>query len=298
MRDVVVIGGGPAGLSAALYAKWIGLDVVLFSPVAGGTLQEIPIIKNYPGFSGKGEELAAKMTEQIQELKVPIKMEEVDRVEKKDHSFLVRGLIEEEDTYALIFATGSNKRRLNVPGENLKGVSYCATCDAPFAKDKKVAVIGGGNSAFIEAIHLSEWASDVTIIHRRETFRADKSLIDEAVEKGIHFLKNKRVKEILGETEVKGLLFEDGDTFDADFVLIAIGLNPSSEIAHQDLGVNVDERGFIKVDRETMATSVPGVYAAGDVTNFWPKQVVVATAQGAVAALSARDYINALKKSI
>lgn len=302
--DVIIIGGGPAGYSAALYCGRYKLKTLVITKDIGGTLLEADIIDDYPGIENiKGSELGMKFKKHAEKYGVKTLLETVTRIEKlPDERFrVITSLGKEFISKVVIVATGSQRRRLGVPGENLRGVSYCAECDAPLFKDKVVGVVGGGNSAFHDAQVLAQHAKEVYIIHRRDEFRADPVIVEEAKNNPkIKFLLNKVVVEIKGQDKVEEVILQDTKTGEKssiklDGLFIAIGLVPLSEIV-KELNVNIDEAGHIVVD-QCGKTNVKGLLAAGDVTtqicNF--RQVITAAAQGSVAALSAFLYIKTKK---
>ena len=304
--DVIIIGAGPAGLTAALYSARYGLKTLVISPDIGGMLLEAELIENYPGFERiRGTELAKLFAEQVRKAGASILNEKVTKAEILDENWFK---VETSGGYvfrsrAIIIATGASRRKLNVKGENLPGVSYCAECDAHFFKDKVVGVVGGGNTAFHDALVLSNVARKVYLIHRRDQFRAEKALVEAAKRNPkIEILTNKRVIEICGENKVECVKLEDTktgakETLELDGLFVAIGMVPNVEIAKQ-LGVELDERGKIKVDN-CQRTNVPRVYAAGNITNACCDfdQIITSAAQGAVAAKSAyEDLIEKVKK--
>ena len=303
--DVIIIGGGPAGYSAAIYCGRYRLKTLVITKEIGGMLNEASVVEDYPGIKRiSGPELGKLFKEHAEEYGVKTLIDEIIDVKKGDENtfyIITRGgymFI----TKAVIIATGSQRNRLGVPGENLPGVSYCAECDAPLFKNKIVGVVGGGNSAFHDALVLAQHASKVYIIHRRDEFKADPILVEQAKNNPkIEFLLNKEVVEIKGEKKVERVVLKDVKTreifeLNLDGLFAAIGLKPVSEIV-KNLGVNVDNYGHIIVD-DCCRTNVPGVFAAGDVTqqlcNF--RQIVTAAAQGAIAALNVFKYIKGLKK--
>jgi len=303
--DVIIIGGGPAGYSAAIYCGRYKLKTLVITKEVGGLLNEISFVENYPGIKRiKGSELVKMFKEHAEEYGVKTLIDEVIDI-KRDENNIFHVITRngyEFFSKTIIIATGSQRNKLGIPGENLPGVSYCAECDAPLFKNKIVGVVGGGNSAFHDALVLAQHASKVYIIHRREEFRADPDLIEKAKSNPkIEFLLNKEVVEIKGEKKVEKVVLKDAKTgeifeLNLDGLFVAIGLKPISEIV-KNLGVNIDNYGHIIVD-ECCRTNVPGVFAAGDVTqqlcNF--RQIITAAAQGAIAALSAFKYIKEMKK--
>lgn len=296
--DLAVIGAGPAGMTAAIYAVRSGLKTVLLDAgMAGGQLQISPQIENFPTWkSVKGPELAAKMKEHTEEYLKVREFEAVEDISRDSGGFVINTTKGEYRTRAVIIATGATHRKLGVPGEEEfsgRGVSYCATCDGFFFRGKRVAMVGGGNTAAAEAIYLKGIGCDVVLIHRRDTLRAEKRYQDKLKEMGVEILYSHVVEEIVGDKLVKGIRVKDlksGEvkTLDVSGVFISVGEDPHTALAVK-LGVELDEEGFIKVDRN-MRTSVRYVYAAGDVAGG-VRQIVVACGEGAVAATSAYEDI-------
>ncbi|MFH7903874.1 MAG: FAD-dependent oxidoreductase [Candidatus Aenigmatarchaeota archaeon] len=298
--DVIIIGGGAAGYSAALYSARYGLKTLVITKDVGGMMNEASIVEDYPAiYSIKGSELGLRFKEHAEMFGAKTLIDEVVDIKNENGNFVVKTLGNYEiRSKVIIFATGSKRRKLGVPGENLNGVSYCAECDALFFKDKVVGVVGGGNSAFHDALVLAQHAKKVYIIHRRDEFRAEAVLVNSAKQNPkIEILTNKIVKEIRGNKKVEEVVLEDvktGNTLTLklDGLFVAIGLDPNSELAKK-IGVQINERGEIIVD-EGMRTNIKGVLAAGDVTNACAgfKQIVTAAAQGSIAAYNAFKYIK------
>lgn len=298
--DIIIIGGGPAGLTAAVYAERSGLKSIIFEKAnVGGQISITPIVENYPGFTSiAGNALVDLMSRQAMEYSPILQGVGVDDIKKRDSGFEVSTSRGTYTTRAIIIATGAESKGLDVPGEKRfsgRGVSYCATCDGYFFKDgKSVIVVGGGNSALTDALYLDSLGAHVTIVHRRDSFRAEERLQQSVFQRNIPVLWNSRIVEILGKKFVEHVRIEDiktGKTRDvkAEAVFVAIGYEPINEIAKK-LGLDLDEEGYIKVD-EKMRTSTPMVYAAGDITGG-VKQIVVAVSQGSVAALTAFEDIS------
>ena len=298
--DLAVIGAGPAGMTAAIYAVRSGLRTILLDAgMGGGQLQISPEIENFPTWkSVKGPELAAKMKEHTEEYLKVREFEAVEDISRDDGGFVINTAKQEYRARAIIMATGATHRKLGVPGEEEfagRGVSYCATCDGFFFRGKRVAMVGGGNTAAAEAIYLKSIGCDVVLIHRRDTLRAEKRYQDKLKEMGVEILYSHVVEEIVGEQLVKGVRVRDlksGEEklLEVSGVFISVGEDPHTALAVK-LGVELDENGFIKVDRN-MRTSVRYVYAAGDVAGG-VRQIVVACGEGAVAATSAyEDIVN------
>ena len=296
MHDLIVIGGGPAGLSAAIYAARYMLDTLLLVKDHGGAIAEAHLVENYPGYEGiSGLELAEKFRKQAKKLGVEIKDEEAEGIKKEKDYFIVNN---KHKAKKVILALGTSRRKLNIPGEDEfigKGVSYCATCDAPFYRDKIVGVVGGSNSAARAAQHLAEFAKKVHIIYRKEKIRAEPKICSQ-IDKNpkIEIISSTQVKEVKGEKFVNSVVFDSGEVFMLDGLFIEIGSVPSGTLP-KELGVKVDDNGYIIVDA-AMNTNVKGVYAAGDITtgsNQW-RQVITACAEGGIASASA--YLDIKKE--
>ncbi len=304
--ELIVIGGGPAGMTAAIYGARYGLKTLLLeSKVLGGAQATSPGIENYPGYTFiVGLDLANKMKEQVKKCGAYIKeITEVKSVERNgaDGDFLLdtrRGVYRAK---AIIFATGGGHKHLGVPGEELltgRGVSYCATCDGPLFRDKTVAVVGGGNTAVTEALYLSEVVEKVYLIHRRDELRAEKIIQDYIFKSGVEIIWDTIVKEIKGDDLVNELVLENVKTGEVSSLpiegaFIALGSNPESTLA-KSIGVETNEDGEIIVDAK-QATNIPGVFAAGDVVESM-KQIAVAVGHGAISADSAYSYIRKIQR--
>jgi len=300
--DLIIIGAGPAGLSAGIYAARSGLKTMIIEEkMAGGTTSDAPIVENYPGFAQiSGGELAEKMVLHCKKMGVTIReLETVSSLRLRDDEKVVITHKTEHVAKALIFATGSHYREIGVPGEREfrgKGVSYCAVCDGPFFKGKKVLVVGGGNSAATAILYLSGVVGEVVVMHRKHAFRAEEALVKDISErKNVRVLWNTEVQEIKGEKIVNSVILLDNKTGETselavNAVFVQVGEAPNSQIA-QEAGVEVDEHGYVRIDMY-QKTNLPGVYAAGDVTNHPVKQVGTAVGQGITAALQAYVYIR------
>ncbi len=298
--ELAVIGAGPAGYSAGIYAGRSGIKTVIFDKSGGGGLAMLsPNIENYAGFESiSGTELMEKMKQHASKYADIHFYEDVKKIAKSEDTLNVETSEDKYTVGAILFSTGTEHRKLAVPGEaelQGKGVSYCATCDGFFFKDKKVAVIGGGNSALIEAIFLKQiGCEEVYLIHRRDELRAEKTYEEEAREKQVQILFNKIVEKINGEEKVEYLDLKDTinnekSKLEVDGVFISIGEIPQNELAKQ-LGVKLDEKGYITTD-EQQRTSVKGVYAAGDITGGL-RQVITACAEGAISALASTEALG------
>ena len=298
--ELVIIGAGPAGLAAGIYAARSGLKtLILEEKLAGGTTADAPSIENYPGFQNiSGLELAQKMTDHARNAGVTIhEFENVTSLDLKGETKLVKTGKTTYETKTAIVASGSHYRQLSVPGEEQfrgRGVSYCGLCDGPLFKGKRVLVVGGGNSALITTLYLGGIASEVKLAHRRDAFRAEEALVKTLKEKqNIEILLNTEVKEVKGEKLVnKAILFnnqtQETREMSVDGIFVQVGEDPNSQLA-KDAGVAVDEDGYIVVDM-LQRTNIAGVYAAGDVTNHPVKQVGTAVGQGITAATEAYGY--------
>ncbi|WXG40461.1 MAG: thioredoxin-disulfide reductase [Candidatus Freyarchaeum deiterrae] len=300
-KQLLICGAGPAGLSAAIYAGRFGLDtVVLEEKVSGGQAAMAANVENYPGFTSiRGMELMDVMRKQAEQSGSEIRdLVPVKKIEREGEKFKI---VSQTDTYivdAVIIATGREHTKLGVPGEERltgRGVSYCATCDGPLFKGKRVLVVGGGNTACSEALYLSEIAGKVHMAHRRDDLRAEAYYKRVLQDREVHIHWNTEVKEIEGDKIVKRIRLFNNKTgeeilLDVDAVFIAVGYEPMSEIA-REAGVEVDNEGYIIVDRE-QKTNVEGIFAAGDVTGGGVFQIAKAVGEGTTAAINAYLYIR------
>ena len=300
MYDTIIIGAGPAGMTAALYAARSNLKVALIEGgLPGGQMNNTSDIENYPGYANiSGPELAEKMFEPLENLGVEHLYGFVETVE--DHGEFKKVVTDDQvyETRTVIVATGSKHRLLEVPGEeelNSRGVSYCAVCDGAFFRDQDLLVVGGGDSAVEEAIFLTQFAKTVTIVHRRDELRAQKVLQDRAfANEKINFIWDSVVKEIKGENRVESVVIENvktGQVTEQAFggVFIYVGLDPVSDFV-QELQIR-DQAGWIVTD-DHMKTSVAGVFAAGDVRQKDLRQVTTAVGDGAIAGQEGYKYIT------
>lgn len=300
LYDLLIIGSGPAGLNAALYGARKGLKVGVLGMKKGGQVLDTSTVDNYIGVEdATGEGLAERFAAHVQKLQVSLleETEVIDYFQEGKFHNVVLSTGESYKAKTMIIATGSKPRKLDVPGEKEyagKGVAYCAICDGPLFKDKDVFVAGGGNSAVEAVLDLSKHARSVTLVHRSQ-LRADQILIDQMNEdpKITVHLKTK-ILEIVGEKAMTGLKVEDADTgetkiLEGDGIFIEIGYLPNTGPFKKH--VELSDRGEILTDHRK-ATNIPGLFAAGDVTSFPYKQIVIAASDGAVAALAANDYIH------
>lgn len=301
MYDTIIIGAGPAGMTAALYAARSNLKVALLERgIPGGQMNNTADIENYPGYANiSGPELAEKMFEPLENLGVEHLFGLVEKIEDRGN---FKEIITEDERFeakTVIIASGANHRHLGVPGEedfNSRGVSYCAVCDGAFFRDEDLLVVGGGDSAVEEAIFLTRFAKSVTIVHRRDELRAQKVLQDRAfANEKIRFVWDSVVESIHGdERKVTGVTFKNvktGELSQAEFggIFIYVGLDPVSEFA-KDLGIT-DEAGWILTDHQ-MKTSVAGIYAVGDVRQKDLRQITTAVGDGAIASQEAYKYLT------
>lgn len=301
--ELIIIGGGPAGLSAGLYAARSRLPTLLIErAMPGGQIVNAELVENYPGFPGgiSGAELASLMERQATKYGIEIAMAEVEEVEIAGEQKTVRTSEGQYHAKALIIAGGSEHSKLGVPGEEEfrgRGVSYCATCDGAFFRDQVIAVVGGGNVALNDAIFLTRFASKVVVIHRRDQLRATKILQERAfAQPKIEFLWDTVVKSIEGNSEVRQLRLinvktEAESLLEVSGVFIAVGLRPNTGYLEGVLALSPE--GFILIN-EQMETGVPGVYAAGDIRAGSPRQVSSAVGDGATAAISAERYLSSI----
>lgn len=301
--DLTIIGAGAAGLAAGIYSVRGGLKtLVLEEKIAGGTVADAPLVQNYLGFQKtSGFDLAQKMVAHARGAGVEIhEFENVISLDLKDETKTVRTSKATYQSKTVIIASGSHYREIGVPGEKEfrgRGVSYCGICDGPLFKGKRVIVVGGGNSALITALYLSEIASEVKVTHRRNAFRAEETLVNEAAstKKNIEMLLNTEIREIKGEKVVSSAVLFDNKSAETkevgiDGVFVQVGEDPNSKLA-REAGVETDENDFIKTDM-LQRTNLAGVYAAGDVTNHPVKQIGTAVGQGITAALEAYSFIR------
>ena len=304
VQEVIVIGSGPAGYTAALYTARADLKPLVFEGYEfGGELMNTTEVENYPGFENgiMGPDLMMEMRAQAERFGADLRAEMVDRVELDGDIKKVHVADEVYSAKAIILATGAAPRHLGIPGEQEltgRGVSTCATCDGFFFKDQHIAVVGGGDSAMEEATFLTRFGSKVTIIHRREEFRASQIMLDRAKEnEKIEFLLNSVVEEVIEDGgKVAGLRIKDTvtgeeSTLDATAMFVAIGHDPRSGFLNGQ--VDTDEGGYVIVDQPSTKTSVPGVFAAGDLVDNYYRQAITAAGSGCRAAIDAEHYLEA-----
>ncbi|WP_019854388.1 thioredoxin-disulfide reductase [Actinopolyspora mortivallis] len=301
VRDVVIVGSGPAGYTAAVYAARAELRPLVFEGVQyGGELMNTTEVENYPGFSDgiMGPELMEQFRSQAQRFGAELRTTEASRIDLSGPVKTVVADGVEHRARAVILAMGAAPRYVGVPGEQQllgRGVSSCATCDGFFFRDQDIAVVGGGDSAMEEATFLTRFARSVTIIHRREEFRASRIMLDRArADERIHWRTNTVVTAVNGQGTVSGLTVRDTVTgaeseLAVTGMFVAIGHDPRSTLVREQL--EVDEEGYVRVHQPTTATSLPGVFAAGDLVDKTYRQAVTAAGSGCAAAIDAERWL-------
>jgi thioredoxin reductase (NADPH) len=299
--DLIIIGAGPAGLAAGIYAGRSGLKTMIVEEkMAGGETAVAPWIENYPGFESiSGPELTEKMAAHCKKFGAQInELEKLVSLNLKGERKLVTTEKGEYSSPAIIIATGTHHRLLNIPGEKEfqgRGVSYCSLCDGAFFRGKRVIVVGGGNSATMSARYLSNIAATVKLVHRRETTRAEAASLEVLNRQQVELLLNSEIKEIKGDGVVRGVVLQNNKTgevkeLEVEGVFVQVGEVPNTEFAVR-AGIEVNKRGYIVVDHR-QRTNIQGVLAAGDVTNGPVKQVGTAVGQAIVAATEAFMYVE------
>ncbi|UBI02356.1 thioredoxin-disulfide reductase [Corynebacterium freneyi] len=307
IHDVIIVGSGPAGYTAAIYAARAELAPVVFEGVEfGGSLMTTTEVENFPGFAEgiQGPDLMDQMRSQAERFGADLRMDDVDRMDLTGDVKSVWVGDEEHKARTVILATGAAPRYLGVPGEKEllgHGVSSCATCDGFFFRDHDIAVIGGGDSAMEEATFLTKFAKSVTIVHRREEFRASAIMLERAqANEKIRFATNKVVDEVVGDGSVSGLKLKDTVTGEISelpvtAMFVAIGHDPRSQMVADQ--VDVDESGYVKVASPSTRTSLPGVFAAGDLVDSHYQQAITAAGTGCTAAIDAEHYLASLDQA-
>lgn len=297
--DIIIVGAGPAGLTAGIYAGREGLkSLIIEKGVKGGNANTAPVILNYPGFKSiPGLELLKKIGEQAEKYIEIRENEELQDIRKTDDKFFLTTTKSEYSTKAIMFSSGTTYRKLGVKGEDEyigKGISYCSICDGMLFKGREVIVVGGGNSAAEHALHLNDIGVNVKIIHRRDELRAQQYLKDKLKDEGIPIIWNTVLTEIKGNLFLKSVMIHNKETgvdeeLNVNGIFISVGEEPNSKIANA-LGVKIDSDQYIVTDKD-QKTNINGVYAAGDVTGG-VNQLVVACGEGAAAAVNAYIYVK------
>ncbi len=301
MYDLIIIGGGPAGITAGIYAARKKIKTLLVTKTWGGQITKAGEIQNWPGIKDiSGTELIKRMVEHLKGFDIELKEgNEVIDLEKNNSHFIIRENDNMHEAKAVIITTGKIPRSLDIPGEEKfkgKGVSLCSTCDAPLFKDKEVAVIGGGNAGFAAALDLIKYAKKIYVLEFLEEMKGDQLTKEKLKKSGkVEFIVKAAVKEIKGDKFVQSLVYEDRDTSEdkelkIQGVFISVGMVPCAGFAEKVVEFN--KAGEIKINLEDNSTKTPGIWAAGDVTDVKYEQVVIATGEGAKAALAAYDYLK------
>jgi thioredoxin reductase (NADPH) len=305
VRKVVIVGSGPAGLTAAVYAARADLEPLVLEGIhAGGQLMLTTDVENYPGFADGilGPELMERMRKQAARFGADLVAEDVTAVDLSARPFAIRTGSDSYLAHSVIISTGASAKMLNVPGEREllgHGVSTCATCDGFFFRGKDLLIVGGGDSALEEAIFLTKFATKVTVVHRRDSLRASKIMQDRAFENPkIDFIWDSTIDQINGNGQVAGARIKNLKTGDetevsADGVFVAIGHNPNTSLFEDQLELN---GGYISTIEGGTQTSVPGVFAAGDVVDFRYRQAITAAGMGCMAAIDAERYLEGIRQ--
>ncbi|MHA2289453.1 MAG: NAD(P)/FAD-dependent oxidoreductase, partial [Promethearchaeota archaeon] len=290
--DLVVLGGGPTAIASAIYAARFAMDVLVIGKIFGGLIATTHLVENYPGItSTSGQGLMEMFKEHMNSLRIPYISDEIRSIEQTANYFILHSFFQKFKAKSVVIATGSERKKLGIPGEEEftgRGVSYCATCDGPFYKDKIVSVIGGSDSAAKEALYLSQNVKKVYIIYRGEEIRAEP-INKKRVEKNekIEIIYSTNITEIKGDNTVKSVIFDNGKEFEVDGVFIEVGSNPNSDMA-KHIGIKTNDKDEIIINRKS-ETNIPGIFAAGDVADAPFKQAITGVAEGVVAAYSAFD---------
>ena len=293
--DLIVLGGGPTAIGCAIYAARFALDVLVIGKIFGGLIATTHLVENYPAItSTSGQGLMEMFKEHMNSLRIPYITDEIRSIEQASDHFILYSFFQKFKAKSVVIATGSERKKLGIPGELEfagRGVSYCATCDGPFYKDKTVCVIGGSDSATKEALFLSQNVKKVYIIYRGEEIRAEpinKKRVEE--NQKIEIIYKTNVTEIKGDNTVKSVIFDNGKEFEIDGVFIEVGSTPNSDLA-KHLGIRTNEKDEIIINRKS-ETNIAGVFAAGDVADAPFKQAITGVSEGVIAAYSAFDFIK------
>jgi thioredoxin reductase (NADPH) len=307
VRDVIIIGGGPAGYTAALYTARANLNPLVIEGFSwGGQLMITSDVENYPGYADGvlGPAMMADFRRQAERFGAEFLTDDVTRVDFSERPFKVYVGDDEHRAEAVIVATGASARQLGIPSEQVlqgRGVSYCATCDAAFFREKVVVVVGGGDSAMEEATFLTRFADKVYVVHRRDEFRASPIMVDRAREnEKVEFVLNSAIDEVLGTAEgrvtgvrLRNTVTDETSELDADGIFVAIGHDPTTALFLDWL--DHDEQGYLVTDPRSTRTNIPGVFAAGDVQDHVYRQAVTAAGSGTMAALDAQRFLEEQK---
>ena len=293
--DLIVLGGGPTAISCGIYAARFAMDVLIIGKTFGGLIATTHVVENYPGVTSiSGQGLMEMFKEHMNSLNIPYISDEIRTIEKIHDHFELHSFFQKFEAYSICIATGSERKKLGVPGEKNyagKGVSYCATCDGPFYVDKVVCVIGGSDSAAKEALFLAQNVKKVYIIYRGKEIRAEPINKKRVYENDrIEIIYETNIVEIKGDTTVSSVIFDNGKEFKVDGVFIEIGSIPNSDLAKR-VGVKTNEKGEIIISRKS-ETNIPGIFAAGDVADAPFKQAITGVSEGVIAAYSAFDYVK------
>ncbi|MCL6500865.1 MAG: thioredoxin-disulfide reductase [Candidatus Pacearchaeota archaeon] len=302
MYDLIILGAGPAGLTAALFAARYRLKTVVIGKEIGGQANYASVVENYPGIKSiSGADLIKIMKSQVTSLGVKIIEENITNVTKVKEKQIF-SVITEKNSYqakAIIFALGTERKKLNLPEEEKflgKGISYCATCDAPLFRNKSVAVVGGSDSAVMSAMLLSKYAKKVYIIYRGKELRAEPIKVEQLKKtRNIEIIYNAEVQKISGKNFVEKILLTNKKTLEAQGIFVEIGSTPSTYLI-QKLGLETDNQGYI-ITNNAMETNIPGLFAAGDCISKKLRQIINAAGEGATAAFSAYAYLKSKKNS-
>ena len=293
--DLIVLGGGPTAIGCAIYAARFALDVLVIGKIFGGLIATTHLVENYPGItSTSGQGLMDMFKEHMNSLHIPYITDEIRSIERASENFVLHSFFQKFKAKSVVIATGSERKKLGIPGEEDfagRGVSYCATCDGPFYKDKIVCVVGGSDSAAKEALFLSQNVKKVYIIYRGEEIRAEpinKKRVEENHK--IEIIYRTNIVEIKGDNTVKSVIFDNGTEFEVDGVFIEVGSIPNSDLA-KHIGVKTNEKNEIIINRKS-ETNLQGVFAAGDVADAPFKQAITGVAEGVIAAYSVFDYLK------
>jgi len=291
--DLIIIGGGSAGITAGIYAARQKMKTLLLTKSFGGQMVHKSVeIENYPGFDKiSSRELIERFENQLKSKDIEIETDKVLSIVKKDYFNILTEAEKQYQSKTVIIATGSEPRKLNIKGEKEflgKGVSYCATCDGPIFSNKKVAVIGGGEAGFETALFLKKYASEVFILEQDEKPRASKEIQEKAKEAGIKLIVSATVKEIKGSVFVEEIIYNE-DVIKVNGIFIQIGYVPDASFAKELIDIN--EKGEIIVNFETLETKTPGLFAAGDINIGKVKQIITACGEGAQATIYAYNYL-------